>query len=109
MAFPHELLAECTGFDWDEGNAAKNWERHQVSRGECEEPFFNAPFLVASDLAHSQAELRLLALGRTNAGRVLFIVFTVRETLVRVISTRDANRKERHAYERAQKNLQSGP
>ena len=102
MAFPHEILAQCTGFDWDEGNADKNWEHHQVTRAECEEPFFNAPFLVASDLAHSQTEVRLVALGRTNAGRVLLIVFTLRDTLVRVISARDANRKERRIYERAQ-------
>ena len=102
MASPQELLAQCTGFEWDDGNAAKNWERHQVTRAECEEPFFNTPFLVASDLAHSQEESRLLGLGRTNAGRVVLIVFTVRQTLIRVISARDVNRKERKAYERAQ-------
>ena len=31
------------GFDWDEGNKQKNWEKHQVDFRECEEVFFNQP------------------------------------------------------------------
>ena len=32
-----DILASCTGFEWDAGNAEKNWEQHRVSRGECEQ------------------------------------------------------------------------
>lgn len=95
-------LTKCTGFQWDAGNATKNREFHRVSQAECEQIFFNKPFLVADDVKHSQEEPRLFALGRTNAGRRLFVVFTVRGDLVRVISARDMSRDERRAYARAQ-------
>ena len=90
-----QLLAACTGFHWDEGNAAKNWIKHSVSQGECEEVFFNTPLLVVVDQAHSRAESRHYALGQTDAGRGLFVVFTVRGDLIRVISARDMSRQER--------------
>ena len=99
--FPDEL-AQCTGFQWDVGNADKNWELHQVSQGECEQMFFNRPLLVAPDLGHPERELRHAALGQTNAGRRLAAVFTVRGTLVRVISARDMSRRERRIYEQGQ-------
>jgi len=96
--FPDEL-ALCTGFEWDVGNADKNWEYHQVARGEAEGIFFNRPVVVAADLAHSERERRFAALGRTDQGRRLTVVFTVRATLVRVISARDMSRRERRIYE----------
>jgi uncharacterized DUF497 family protein len=99
--FPDEL-ALCTGFDWDGGNTAKNWELHRVTRSECEQPFFNRPILVTADEKHSAEEWRYAALGQTNVGRRLSIVFTIRGTLVLVISARDMSRRERRVYERAQ-------
>jgi uncharacterized DUF497 family protein len=54
--------------------------------------------VVASDSKHSQVEDRYYALGRTSADRRLFVVFTMRGTLVRVISARDMSRKERRVY-----------
>lgn len=91
--FPDDL-AQCTGFQWDAGNAEKNWELQQV--------FFNRPLLVAPDVEHSEREPRYAALGQTNAGRRLAVVFTLRGTLVRVISTRDMSRRERRIYEQGQ-------
>ncbi len=98
--FPDDLV-ECTGFQWDAGNAEKNWELHQVSQAECERVFFNRPIRVAPDEKHSRQEPRRAALGRTNAGRLLSVVFTVRGTLVRVISARDMSRDEGKLYEQA--------
>lgn len=95
------VLSECSGFDWDAGNLTKNWVRHRVSAVECEEVFFNEPLVVADDQGHSFHEPRLYALGRTAAGRELFLVFTVRGTKIRVISARDMHRKERKEYEQS--------
>ena len=92
-------LSHLTGFDWDENNRDKNWEKHQVLAGECEEVFFNLPLLLQSDDPHSQQEPRYYVLGRTIAGRRLFIAFTVREDKIRVISARDMSKKERSIYE----------
>lgn len=89
------------GFGWDEGNRTKNWERHQVSTAECEEVFFHLPLLLQEDVKHSQQEPRYYVLGKTDAGRRLFVVFTVRGTKIRVISARPMNRKERQLYDEA--------
>lgn len=97
--FP-EILADCTGFQWDAGNADKNLVLHRVSQGETEQMFFNRPVLVAPDHAHSTREPRFAALGRTNANRLLAVVFTIRGARVRVISARDMSRRERKLYER---------
>lgn len=95
----YERLAKCTGFDWDEGNVLKNWVTHRVTAAECEQIFFNRPLVVAEDVGHSQAEGRLYALGQTDAGRLLLVVFTFRRNLIRVISARGMSKKEREEYE----------
>ncbi|MBI1742880.1 BrnT family toxin [Candidatus Acetothermia bacterium] len=102
MADPRTLLFGCRGFQWDEGNAEKNWIKHNVSRTECEEVFFNEPLLIAVDLKHSDAEPRFYVLGQTDEEHPLFMVFTIREKLIRVISARSMSRRERKEYERAQ-------
>ena len=91
-------LRACTGFQWDAGNADKNWIRHRVSRSEAEEVFFNQPLVVADDDEHSETEGRFYVLGRTNGGRLLFLVFTIRRRLIRVISARDMTKREREVY-----------
>jgi len=90
-------LNGCSGFDWDEANTHKNWEGHRVSPEEAEAVFFNEPLLVRSDIRHSRSEKRYYALGQTDGGRYLFVAFTIRRSLVRVISVRDMNR-ERDGY-----------
>ena len=90
---------DCIDFDWDEGNADKSWEKHGVADLECEEVFFNQPLIVRRDPGHSQHEARYYALGHSDQNRLLFVAFTVRGRLVRVISARDMTHKERGIYE----------
>ena len=90
-----------TGFEWDDGNRDKNWEKHQVSNSECEEVFFNFPLMLQPDEAHSNSKAHYYVLGQTNAGRRLFIVFTIREKRIRVISARDMSKRERNFYEQS--------
>ena len=92
------LIEDCIGFQWDEGNLDKNWILHQVTNSECEEIFFNVPLILATDTRHSLTEQRYYALGRTDANRWLFIAFTIREQLIRVISARDMNERETRKY-----------
>ncbi len=94
-------LADCTGFQWDEHNANKIWEKHGVTPTESEQVFFNRPLVVTDDAKHSQREKRHYALGQTDAGRFLFLVFTTRGALIRVISARDMSRRERKAYQQS--------
>ena len=92
-------LYYCSGFEWDEGNSDKNWFLHQVTDAECEEVFFNVPLIVADDTQHSKTERRYYVLGQTDRGRLLFIAFTIRDNLIRVILARDMNRREGKRYE----------
>jgi uncharacterized DUF497 family protein len=94
----HKIL-ECTGFQWDAGNSEKNWISHQVTKSECEQVFFNQPLIIGDDKKHSQIEKRYFTLGQTDKSRLLFIVSTIRENLVRIISARDMNKKEREVYQ----------
>lgn len=98
------ILEKCLGFQWDDGNVHKNWINHEVTVIECEQVFFNQPLLVVDDLKHSQLEKRYYALGKTDMERKLFIVFTIRESLIRVISARDMNKNERKIYAEQEKN-----
>jgi uncharacterized DUF497 family protein len=91
------------GFDWDGGNSRKNADKHDVSQSQAEQIFFNEPLLMVADDRHSSSEQRVHALGRTDDGRLLHVTFTLRSdaTLIRVISARDMNRKERVHYDKA--------
>lgn len=95
-----QLLSECEGFDWNKHNTDKNRIKHGVNFIECEEAFFNEPLITFNDIKHSDEELRFYSLGHTNMGRLLFIVFTLRNNKIRVISARDMCKKEREAYEK---------
>jgi uncharacterized DUF497 family protein len=88
------------GFDWDEGNARKSADKHNVGQAEAEQVFLNEPLLVMADERHSEIETRFHALGCTDSGRFLHLTFTLRRagTLIRVISARDMHRKERAWY-----------
>jgi uncharacterized DUF497 family protein len=103
VAKSRDPLNECVGFDWDDANTDKNWERHQVTPEEAEDVFFNEPLIVRSDIRHSQREKRYYALGQTESGRRLFVSFTVRRKLIRVISVRDMNYKEQSIYDKSEK------
>ncbi len=96
-----EFLSKVTDFEWDEANVEKNWEKHKVLASECEQVFFNQPLLVSEDAKHLKRESRYWLLGKTDAGRKLFVVFTLRGNSIRVVSARDMNRKERAVYETA--------
>ncbi len=93
-----ELIGALGGFEWDAGNAQKSWVSHRVTQAESEEVFFDLPVFVLKDAKHSGRERRYNVLGRTNADRLLSVIFTIRGDLVRVISARPMSRKERTAY-----------
>jgi uncharacterized DUF497 family protein len=59
------------------------------------------------DVRHSKREKRYYALGHTSADRRLFVVFTIRGTLIRVISVREMNRRESDLYAKHEKEADS--
>ncbi|MDO8515088.1 MAG: BrnT family toxin [bacterium] len=82
------------GFEWDKGNL-DHIKKHNIKYEDCEEIFNNKPFLVRKDLGHSQHEERTEAIGKTNAGKKIFLVYTTRKGKIRVVSARNQSKKER--------------
>lgn len=99
MNFDSFDLNEISGFEWDEGNIEKNRRKHNLDKWQIEEVFFNEPFLFFEDEKHSIDENRWYAFGKTDSEIKLMVVFTVRHSLIRVISARKMNKKERKYYE----------
>lgn len=95
------MIEAIAGFDWDEGNRAK-CQMHGVSIGEIE-ALFAGGHTIYVDVEHSLVEERFKAIGRTDAGRFVFLVFTLREragrTCIRPISARYMHRREIERYE----------
>lgn len=90
------------GFQWDEGNRGK-CSTHGVCLAEIESLFRGVPG-VYDDPDHSEQEPRFRAIGQTDMGRYVFVVFTIREedgrTFIRPISARYMHEKEIQHYER---------
>ncbi len=85
-------------FDWDAGNKSKNKIKHKVSVKEAEQVFFDKKAVQFEDIKHSQAEHRIIIIGLTRRKRCLHISFTIRLGRVRIISARDADKKEKQYY-----------
>ena len=95
-----EVFEKITGFEWDSGNKGKNFTSHKVTDEECEEIFFDPNKKILKDILHSDKEERHILIGQTKKQRLIFLVFTIRKNLIRVISARDLNRKEQKLYEK---------
>jgi uncharacterized DUF497 family protein len=94
-----KIFEQFSGFQWDRGNIDKNLIKHNVKNWECEQVFFNRPLIVLADPRHSIAEKRWAAFGKTDTDRFLVIIFTKRNNLIRIISARDMNKREREFYD----------
>lgn len=90
-------------FSWDTQKAIANYEKHGVPFEEATTVFSDPEALEWKDLEHSQIEPRFKRVGVSTENRVLMVVYTLRRTkndreTVRIISARQASRKERKAY-----------
>ena len=96
-------LPEPIEFLWDKGNIDKNLV-HGVSNEEVEEIFFDQEKRIGPDLKHSTREQRQIVIGRTKTKRWLYVVITIRDNEIRVISARYMHKKEVKLYEEAFEN-----
>ena len=94
-----EVFQGVTGFEWDRANIA-HIANHNVLPDEAEEVFSDKDNIVEEDVEHSTVEKRFLIVGKTQEGRLLYQIFTRRGDNLRVISSRDINRKEVALYEK---------
>lgn len=85
-------------FDWDLANL-EHIARHKVEREEAEEAVTD-PAGIPSGNAHRgpQGQRRAGTIGATEDGRVLLVIFELRENRVRVVTAYDASSEQRAAY-----------
>lgn len=85
-------------FDWDEHNET-HIATHDLSPEEAEEALFDPRRIgvAAYDVAGDE---RRGIIGATLAGRILFVVITRRGDLIRVVTARDGNEREKKRYRR---------
>ncbi len=86
-------------FDWDEAKAEANLTKHGVAFDEAK-TVFGDPFSDAfDDPDHSHDEERLVIIGATRAGKLLFVSFAERGDPIRIISAREATHREKQQHE----------
>lgn len=86
-------------FEWDPEKADSNYRKHEVLFVEARSVFNDPLLLITEDQEHSIGELRLRAIGYSETSRVLVVVYTERADVIRIISAREATRREKKAYE----------
>lgn len=86
-------------FEWDPDKASHNLAKHGVTFEEAQTAFADTLFLAFEDPNHSSEEQRFLLMGHSDRGRLLVVAYTERRARVRLISAREATRRERKAYE----------
>jgi len=90
-------------FSWDIAKALTNYQKHAVLFEEATTIFGDPLALDWEDLEHVQPERRWKRLGLSTGGRILLVVYTLRRLkdgaeTIRIISARQASRRERKAY-----------
>ena len=87
-------------FEWDRDKANSNLEKHGVSFDEATTVFTDPLARIFSDEDHSQSERREIIIGNSAFRRLLLVSFVERVVdVIRIISARQATRKERRDYE----------
>lgn len=90
-------------FEWDEEKNLINQEKHSVSFDEAKEVFFDPLHISKLDHRFSYFEERWITVGSTSKQKILVVAnlfFTEDgEEIIRIISARKANNKERRYYD----------
>lgn len=89
-------------FDWDENKNRINLEKHGITFEEASTVFFDDRAILFDDPEHSIDEDRFLLLGMSETAKVCIVCHCYREsdTVIRIISARQATRKEKQRYVR---------
>ena len=86
-------------FEWDQAKAADNVAKHGVSFEEAATALRDPLSTTGLDPNHSVDEERFITFGISTRGRLLVVAHTDRDDIIRIISAREATRRERTIYE----------
>jgi uncharacterized protein len=87
-------------FEWDEDKTGSNKKKHQVSFEEAATVFADSLAAIFEDEVHSVEEQREIIIGHSEKNHLLLVSFTERAGAIRIISARQATKRERKDYEK---------
>ncbi len=89
-------------FEWDNRRNGENKRKHGVSFEEAQTAFLDDRALIVADPNHSDDETRFILLGLSATLKLLVVCHCFRDddSVIRIISSRKANRGERNEYNR---------
>ena len=102
FVFPPVRQARYTAsvqYRWDLRKAASNLTKHDVSFEEAATVFDDPLFIAFADPDHSIGENRFIIMGESKPRRLLVVAYAERGKTIRLISAREATRRERATYE----------
>ena len=82
-------------FEWDKGNVG-HLARHNVSQSEAQDAILDTDAIMLE--IQTGEEERLQAVGATGAGRIIAVVFTLRDEVIRPITAYDAPVRMQQIY-----------
>ena len=92
----HTIKTEIT---WDSVKAKSNRLKHGIFFSDVE-PVFYDPNAISFEDKESRNEARHIVIGLDALSRLIVVVYTYRDNVIRVISARKASKSEQKAYEK---------
>ncbi len=87
-------------FEWDASKARVNLSKHAISFDEAKTVFDDPLYVDFYDPDHSDDEERYIIIGQSQQGRLLFVSYAESRNRTRLISAREATRREKATYEK---------
>ena len=86
-------------FSWDENKAKTNQQKHGISFAEASTVFGDPLSITIDDQEHSNYEERFIIIGCSLSMQILIVIHTDSKDTIRIISARQATKRERSLYE----------
>ena len=88
-------------FDWDENKNIKNVEKQGLNFEDAKDLFINGTLRIIVDNRKNYGEIRYSGLGYIK-NRLVNVIFTPRQPdIIRIISFRKANNREKKSFEKS--------
>lgn len=83
-------------FEWDEQKSQRNKQKHSISFNKAKETFEDDN--AVEFLGNTKDEPRILRIGKTLGKVLIAVVYTMRKAVIRIISARQASKREIKVY-----------
>jgi uncharacterized DUF497 family protein len=90
-------IISSMNFEWDPNKAKSNYKKHGIRFADAVGVFEDENAITVQD--EYDSEDRYITIGIDFLSRILVVVYTFREVVIRIISARKATARERRMYE----------